>query len=277
MGDPADPAVLYFPGLGQDRTACLPYSAAVRLVTIDRPGLGGSEPHRGRTIGSFADDVGEVLDQLAIENVSILGWSAGAPYALACCARMPGRVSAAMLVSPMAPPQLRLPVKGTDPFARGMLSLARRSSALVLGPVTLLRLGAQNSSELLMLALYAGAPKSDREVLNDEDVRRLFKQSYRGATRAGAAGLVTEIALLARDWDIDLGAVDGRRITLMHGTEDRLTPMGVSRVLHERLGSARLDERAGAGHMVLYAAWDSLISDLAGSPDTLPDVLSAGS
>src|SRR5919197_6773466 len=52
----------------------------VRLISVDRPGYGGSSPvARGKwaTVASAADDLATVLDSLCVEKVGVVGWSAG--------------------------------------------------------------------------------------------------------------------------------------------------------------------------------------------------------
>jgi pimeloyl-ACP methyl ester carboxylesterase len=66
----------------------------VRVVCPDRPGVGRSDPHPERTIPGYADDVSALADALGFGRFAVLGYSGGAPYALACGAKLPERVSA---------------------------------------------------------------------------------------------------------------------------------------------------------------------------------------
>jgi pimeloyl-ACP methyl ester carboxylesterase len=62
----------------------------LRYLMVDRPGFNGSDPQPGRRVADFAADVRQLADRLRLPRFSILGVSAGAPYALACAAAMPG-------------------------------------------------------------------------------------------------------------------------------------------------------------------------------------------
>jgi len=55
----------------------------LRVIAPDRPGFGRSTPHRGRTHASFAKDLDVLTQSLGIETGTLLGYSGGAPYALA--------------------------------------------------------------------------------------------------------------------------------------------------------------------------------------------------
>ena len=64
------------------------------MVCPDRPGVGRSDPHPERTIPGYADDISALADALGFGRFAVLGYSGGAPYALACGARLPERISA---------------------------------------------------------------------------------------------------------------------------------------------------------------------------------------
>lgn len=66
-------------------------AAHVRLITVDRPGYGRSDPHPGRTLLDGVDDFVQLADRLDLSGCPIIGWSGGGPYALACAARVPDR------------------------------------------------------------------------------------------------------------------------------------------------------------------------------------------
>ncbi len=48
-------------------------SQGVRLIGLDRPGIGHSDPKNGYQLLDWPDDVGEVADQLGIERFAIEG------------------------------------------------------------------------------------------------------------------------------------------------------------------------------------------------------------
>ena len=76
---------------------------AIRYVLVNRPGFGGSDPCPGRTVADFAGDLEHVIDALGHERFSVVGVSAGAPYALACGWRLHDRLAAVAAVSPLGP------------------------------------------------------------------------------------------------------------------------------------------------------------------------------
>jgi pimeloyl-ACP methyl ester carboxylesterase len=145
LGDPGGFPVLYMHGaIGSPRWRSPALDAAVaslrlRYHVVNRPGFGGSDPSPGRTVADHAADVEDLADALVLERFSVVGVSAGAPFALACAWRLPGRVVAAAAASPLAPPRsrslryrvppagFRVPVAGPLAYDAALWMLSARS------------------------------------------------------------------------------------------------------------------------------------------------------
>lgn len=54
-----------------------------KLIAIDRPGLGLSDPHPNKTLSYWVDDMREFLGIQNLDNVLAVGFSQGAPFAFA--------------------------------------------------------------------------------------------------------------------------------------------------------------------------------------------------
>ena len=61
----------------------------IRLIGIDRPGIGSSTPHRYENIAAFAADLRIIADTLGVDEMAVVGLSGGGPYSLACAADCP--------------------------------------------------------------------------------------------------------------------------------------------------------------------------------------------
>jgi hypothetical protein len=75
----------------------------VRIVGIDRPGVGSSTPHRYGSLLDFTTDLAKVADHLGIERFGMIGLSGGGPYALASCYALRDRVTVAGVLGGVAP------------------------------------------------------------------------------------------------------------------------------------------------------------------------------
>ena len=84
-----------FPGSRQDgkifefdKTAS---NLKIRLICLDRPGIGLSDFNKKRKLLDWPILVSSVADSLNIKEFSVLGLSGGGPYALACAYSIPER------------------------------------------------------------------------------------------------------------------------------------------------------------------------------------------
>jgi pimeloyl-ACP methyl ester carboxylesterase len=78
-------------------------ASGTRVIAINRPGY-GTHDSSGSTHSSVADDICAVADLLGHDRFSVLGMSVGGPYALACAALHPDRVTSVGLVGAPADP-----------------------------------------------------------------------------------------------------------------------------------------------------------------------------
>ncbi|KAK0465368.1 uncharacterized protein EV420DRAFT_1719404 [Desarmillaria tabescens] len=99
LGNPAGIPVVVFLGLGCVRHIMGLYDEmaecmGLRLITIDRWGLGRTEPRAksAKGIMQWASVVEEVLDLLHIDQCSVMAHSAGAPYALSFANKLSKRI-----------------------------------------------------------------------------------------------------------------------------------------------------------------------------------------
>src|SRR5258708_31727938 len=87
----------------------------IRLIGVDRPGIGSSTPYQYDAVFAFADDLRTIADTLGIDKMEVIGLSGGGPYTLACAAAMPDRVVAAGVIGGVAP------TMGSDAIAGGVM------------------------------------------------------------------------------------------------------------------------------------------------------------
>lgn len=124
----------------------------IRLIGVDRPGIGASTPHQYETILAFADDLRTIADTLGIDKMAVVGLSGGGPYTLACAAGLPDRVVAAGVLGGVAP------TRGPDAISGGLMRLGSAVAPLLQVGGTPLRLGA---SLLIRAARPVASPALD--------------------------------------------------------------------------------------------------------------------
>ena len=127
-GPPQGRPVLWFHGTPGARRQIPPTarSAAaernVRIVALERPGVGASSPHSYDSVLDWADDVQQCVDHLGLERFGIVGLSGGGPYVLACAHELADRTVAAGVIGGVAP------TRGDDAPDGGVVQLTARFS-----------------------------------------------------------------------------------------------------------------------------------------------------
>lgn len=102
-GDLDGSPIIFFHGTPHSRLWCpdelATASEEIRLITVDRPGIGRSDIKQARTFSDWPDDVVSLANALGVPRFAVIGWSGGGPYAAACAALIPTRLTGVGIVS----------------------------------------------------------------------------------------------------------------------------------------------------------------------------------
>lgn len=256
FGTPTGWPVFYFHGLpGSRLEAQLMEPAAkkldIRIVAPDRPGVGRSDPAPRRSLRDWAEDIGVLSDHLGLQRYSVLGVSAGGPYAFACAARLSAGVRNVAVVGGLGSCVHAWARAGIRPHGRIAFWMARNAPWLLrptFGWVT--ETVMTRVPRLAFGAVLVGAPSADRRALLRPDVRHILLRSLRESMRNGAAGALQELALFAQPWEFSLAEI-AAPVQLWHGEADHVVDVSHSRYHAARLPHARLDLIPDAGHFSL--------------------------
>ncbi|MBW4031964.1 MAG: alpha/beta hydrolase [Acidobacteria bacterium] len=134
LGDPDATRLVLFchpsPGVGGfDPDPTVTATIGVRVIVLDRPGYGGSDPMpEGDAVESWISDIDEYLRSIEANastvssidfgRIGVVGWGVGALYATALAGRYPHLVEGLVLVEPTAPTRERLAAPGGSLDAR---------------------------------------------------------------------------------------------------------------------------------------------------------------
>ncbi len=232
-GPERGPLVIYLHGaVGTPQGVCSELQAAIddlgmRYVMVSRPGFGASDPHPGRTLLGFADDVAALADHLGRERFAVAGVSAGGPYALACAHALPDRVAAAAVVSSMSPgcpPDL---APGISPLLRvGLRALRRLPRACGWAGDGLLMIARRNP-RLVARTMMLFASPADRKLLRDPEASQLAVASFLAAAAGGVSRMIGDYLLCTRGWGFEPRDVRGH-VHLWHGMQDAFVPVDLA-------------------------------------------------
>lgn len=267
LGEPEGSPVLYFHGYPgsrlEGRLAAEPARRhGLRVIAPDRPGFGQSTFLRGRTISAWARDTTELADRLGLERFAIAGVSGGGPYALACAALIPERLSRVALVSALGPTQQKAHTQDMVRLNRLALRLAARMPLLTRFAIGLAARLVRRHPERYLAHMMLSVPPADREVLADPNYRTLFADSTAEALRQGGRGVGWELMLLARPWDFQLQEVPVP-VRIWQGLADNIVPAAMARHLAAALPNNECHYLEGEGHLSLIVnRLDSVLAGL---------------
>lgn len=266
VGKADGPVVFHFHGHGSSRLEALMLDEAadllgMRVVALDRPGIGYSDPKDGDRLIDWPGDVAEAADRLGIARFAVQGMSAGGPYALACAHRLADRVTACSLVSAVPPPEI---ARRTGPRVRRLAWWAahRYPKYLRRRLMQFRPDGPPNEDavreRMLRIAQWLGG--EDLRLMQIESLRAVLARTMMETARQSGAGNRAEIERLVKPWGFDIAGLTGPRFFVWHGDEDRIMPVGPARAMARRLKNATATFYRSEGHfsVLVNRAYDLL-------------------
>jgi pimeloyl-ACP methyl ester carboxylesterase len=235
----------------------------IRLVSLDRPGYGGSDPVDDgafATVDGAAEDAAAVLETVLEPGATaaVVGWSAGGRVALALAARRPDLVSRVAVIGTPAPDEYVpwIPEEnraGVEALRGAPATVAHEALAAAFGPM----LAALKGDARFALV---GIDEADGPVLAEPGVADRLRAMLDEAFALGGAGLVADLAgYTLRPWGFDPADVKAR-VLLGYGSADAI---GRAHGLwwQQALPDARLTVVPEAGHLVVVPFWDSVLAE----------------
>ncbi|MBB3044060.1 alpha/beta fold hydrolase [Nocardioides soli] len=234
----------------------------IRLIGLDRPGIGSSTPHLYPDVLDWTRDLEVVLETLAIDTAHVIGLSGGGPYALAAAAALPERVPGVAVLGGVAPTQ------GVDAAAGGMVALAAHLAPLL----TLARvpLGVTLTQAIRLarplagpaLDLYAAAqPPGDRNLLARPEFKAMFLDDLLNGSRFQTTAPIHDVILFTRYWGFDLAEVQVP-VRWWHGDDDHIVPLRHGRHVVDRLPDATLTVIDGESHLCGLGIAEGVLASL---------------
>lgn len=192
-----------------------------RVIAPDRPGVGFSPAHPGRTLRDWPGLLGELADNLELEKFYVLGVSGGGPYSLAAAWGLSDRVRAVSVVCGAPPLAEREEISDLNPAYQWLLRTYRRSPRTLRWIFRAARpLSRVRPPQWARPWLLRKLPAAEAETLADDFIFETCFHNYRESWRGGADGLYKDAAIYAQPWGFNLAEIQ-TPVRLWHGKEDR--------------------------------------------------------
>lgn len=224
----------------------------IRLIAVDRPGMGHSTFQPGRRFLDWPQDVIILIDELHLEYFSVLGYSSGGAYALACALKIPERLRQVAVVSGDGPYYLPGLTKGIDPLALWYLYLSRRFPRLYRQTQRVVKWAAQRAPGLFLAGFRSQLPEVDRTIFSQTQIQQTLLATFMESMRHGSCGEQWDTALMLGQWEFDPQAIP-IPVHLWYGQADQSTSPVMGHYLAEQIPQSIAHFYPDEGHLSLLA------------------------
>lgn len=269
FGDPDGKPVVLCHGFGDSRLTRYPDDdvakrLGVRVITFDRPAIGLTDPMKALTILDRTDDLLDLVGSLNLQQFAVLGWSGGAPFALAAAGCMPERVTRVGIAG------------GFGPFERGGFKrlapreIKRVMTILKVAPWMSTVMASESEKQLKggngRISGDTGLGSYSDSAMLGGSLGAIVQAGAEEAFRQGPAGVAADMLLLFRfKWGFNPEDV-AKPVELWYGDDDHVTPVEVGRGMASILPDARLRVKPGAGHLLYLRDWEEILTTLIEEP-----------
>ncbi len=233
----------------------------LRIISMDRPGHGDSDFNPNGSILSFANDTNQLIEKLGIKEFSVLGMSAGAPFAMGIANLLKQKTKKLGIVSGFAPINnetnkalskevsvLLKMAKSFPIFLKLMLKIQHR------------QLKKNPKSALKNFLKIMSAP--DQEILKNESVMNIIERMFKEAFKNGSKGVYYEISkILVQDWKFQMSDI---RIPtfIWHGSDDNNVPKEWAMMTNKEIQNSQLKIFPNEGHLIIFKNAEEIFTTL---------------
>lgn len=269
VGDPSGRIVIYLHGIPDSRWCRHPDDGiaerlGTRLISVDRPGYGDSDPDPDGTLLSLAGDVAQLADHLGAAEYQTLGWSGGGLFALACAARDPSRVVGVGVASALAPvnaagePGI---TDGLDDQTALFVEASRTMPAAELAELATPILAGWPTEQQAIRDQFSNLPDpiARRELSSTPGLVDRLTDGVQLALRQGTVGVRRDLELLASDTGFRVEDIHVP-VQLWYGDQDAGAPPAMGRWYADHLPHSTLTVVKSASHFVVFSRWSDILA-----------------
>lgn len=233
--------------------------AGVRIISPDRPGVGGSSFQQKRQLSDWPNDIEQLLDYLNIEKCTVMGWSMGGQYALVCGDKLSGRVSKILIVAGCLDLSLRKTFVELNPMDKKFSRMSHKLSVFGRIVYRAMWLVARLLPKTWQRSSVKSMSSSDKKIILEEP-REYFVEPMVEAL-GNPKGMLEEYEVFIQPWGFELEDIM-IPVAIWQGSEDTLVPAAWAVKMQKNLPHAKLQMIQGAGHFVAHTEITALLSEV---------------
>jgi pimeloyl-ACP methyl ester carboxylesterase len=235
----------------------------LRLIAVDRPGIGLSDFNPQGDFLSFAADVAQLSAHLNIRISEVLSWSGGGPYSLALVHQFPEVFRACHIICGFSR-QFHRDVEMLMGMNKWYFILARRVPSVLRTGMSLL---ARKKANRSLPQWITGLPYVDYALIRKPELlEQLSLLTMKESVRKGARGAVYEARGYYRPLGFDLRGISVP-VHYWWGTSDMSVIRLHAEEVERKVPGAVMHYRQNEGHLSLYVNAFKDVLDVISSVD----------
>ncbi|MFE0748118.1 GrpB family protein [Gordonia sp. NPDC058843] len=259
-GSDSGTPVLFLAGAASGRTMLFGTDVLdeldVTLVTVDRPGMGESDHHDGRTLQSTAEDLADFASTWG-GPLPVVANSQGAPFGLACAAL--GVARRLVLVSPVDEIAVQ-PCRSTlSEEMRAMVDTVQED------PGAAERMFAALGPDGMEDMVIGSAGDEDRRIFTQSEFLDMYRRALREGFASGGVGYAVDTRIAMSPWALSYDEIRCD-VHVLTGGRDRHHTTDFGAGLTARVDSATRTVVDGAGGALLWTHARYILEMALGGP-----------
>jgi pimeloyl-ACP methyl ester carboxylesterase len=234
---------------------------SVRLIVLDRPGYGASDPNPKASFVNWSEDLIQLADHLNIGRFSLTGYVMGGMYALACAHEIPERIKRVASISNGMMPESSSDYKEFIPFYRMNIRLAKYMPKAYGLISSILIKGALSDPNSFIEQMSENLNQADREIMDSQSFKAELVTSIKEAFLQGGKACSREMVDFTHDWSFNLSDIK-IPVDIWHGSTDCHQPQILSERFTEHIKNTKLIIKEEAGHYMFFTHWAEILDEL---------------
>ena len=261
-GDPDGEPVFYFNGVPGSRLEAqsadkIARDLDIRLITTDRPGYGNSDPQNNFLLLDWPGVISQLADKLNLTRFSILGFSGGGAYALACAHTIPERIQRITLISSVAPFETGAMQNNVSADFKPLYELSAADEQAALEQISQLA----SSPEVLINIIQAPLHSCDKALFKQHDIQKPYLDNLAVAINNGVNGIVNDLRNMALPWKFNLSDIQ-LPVDVWHGRNDNAVGHTIGEYLASELKNSTIQLLDNCGHYFLFDQWHDVLKSI---------------
>lgn len=234
---------------------------SVRLIVMDRPGYGASDPEPKTNFINWVKDLVQLADHLNIEKFSLTGYAMGGIYALACAHEIPERLKKVTVISACMAPESPSDFENIIPLYKMNYRLAKHIPKVYGLLSAVLVKGVLSDPASFFEQFSAKLDEADRNIMYSENFKTGMFDALKEGFRLGGKASSRDVVQLMHDWSFNLSDIN-IPINIWHGSCDYHVPLVLGERFTEHIKNTKLHIKEEQGHYMFYTHWSEILDDL---------------